>query len=735
MTLSIWRYSHLGFALSFSIFILIAALTGFVLALEPINEQLDNSILSIEAKNQSIAKTITLLKKEYKEVVSFEINSHNKALADVMTDNGENIRMYIDPINGHNLGTPKERLAIYKWSTNLHRSLLFKKTGRVLVGLSSFFLGLIALTGAILIIKRQGGIFNFFTKIVKENSNQYFHIIFGRWCLIPILVITITGVYLSLEKFSLLPKETFKHSINSELADTPLGSNLMNFKVFNDIKLDEIKQIEFPFTEDPNDYYTLYLKDKEIIVNQINGNIVSEYNYPLSKMFSYYSLVLHTGHGNIIWSFILLLGCLGILYFMYSGFAMTLSRNKLSIKNNINKNDAEVLILVGSEGGTTFNYASTLHQQLLKQNIKSYLTDLNNFQISKSLKKIIIMTATYGDGEAPNNAKKFIDKINKSKFSHSIEYSILGFGSRAYEHFCQFAFDIQEDLNKLPFLNEANEITTINNNSFEAFILWTYKIADYLDINISIQKKDLGIKRKQTQLFTVENITPQKEQIDNTFLVQLVPIKKNNFSSGDLLALYTDNDDRERLYSIAKINKNEILISVKKHEIGLVSNFLHQQIKSNVIEAAIVKNPAFHFPEKSKQVIMIATGTGIGPFLGMIENNTKYKGIKLYWGGRSEKSFQLYNTLIGKQIERGHLQHLYTAFSRDNTPKTYVQDLIKEQSNYFANSLAGNTAIMICGSIAMQNKVLETLNEISITKLNKPLSYFQNKSQILMDCY
>jgi sulfite reductase (NADPH) flavoprotein alpha-component len=139
MTLSIWRYSHLGFALSFSIFILLAALTGFVLALEPINEQLDNSILSIEAKNQSIAKTITLLKKEYKEVVSFEINSHNKALADVVTDNGENIRMYIDPINGHKLGTPKERLAIYKWSTNLHRSLLFKKTGRVLVGLCSFF--------------------------------------------------------------------------------------------------------------------------------------------------------------------------------------------------------------------------------------------------------------------------------------------------------------------------------------------------------------------------------------------------------------------------------------------------------------------------------------------------------------------------------------------------------------------------------------------------------------------
>ena len=37
--------------------------------------------------------------------------------------------------------------------------------------------------------------------------------------------------------------------------------------------------------------------------------------------------------------------------------------------------------------------------------------------------------------------------------------------------------------------------------------------------------------------------------------------------------------------------------------------------------------------------------------------------------------------------------------------------------------------------IKMQNSVLNTLNEISKTNLERPLSYYQNNGQILMDCY
>lgn len=114
MTLSIWRYCHLGFALTFSAFILIASLTGIILAIEPIEEELDNKIDTRLINKQTVAKTIKILKNSYKEVYSFEINTHNKAIADVVLKNGDNKRVYINPINGKEIGPVKERKKIYK---------------------------------------------------------------------------------------------------------------------------------------------------------------------------------------------------------------------------------------------------------------------------------------------------------------------------------------------------------------------------------------------------------------------------------------------------------------------------------------------------------------------------------------------------------------------------------------------------------------------------------------------
>ncbi|MFD0963951.1 PepSY domain-containing protein [Pseudofulvibacter geojedonensis] len=735
MTLSIWRYSHLGFALSFSVFILLASITGIILAFEPINEQVENHHISSVAKEQTVANTIAVLKKEYIEVVSFEINTHNQALADVVTKDGENKQVFINPINGKIIGIPKDTHPIFKWTTNLHRSLFLKKTGRFIVGLCSLFLCLIAITGIILICKRQGGVLQFFSKIVKENSNQYFHIILGRWSLIPILILTLTGIYLSLEKFSLLPEKTINYQIDFDNIKAEPKTEVENFIAFKNIQLKDVKQIEFPFSDNIEDYYTLYLTNKELVINQITGEVISEEVYPLSKLISYYSLILHTGHGSILWSLILLLACLGILYFLYSGFAMTLSRKSTKIKNPIKRNQAEITLLVGSEGGTTLNYANAFHQELLKNNAKSYLTHLNKFGNFTSLKKLIVITATYGDGEAPSNANKFLELIKKHPIQQEFEFSVLGFGSRAYQHFCKFAYDVQETLQQLPNSKEALKINTINNASFEAYTEWLNEVSNYLDVKLNIQKKDLGIKKMKTSSFKVLNITSKEKQVDNTFLLELSSLTNKKFNSGDLLAIYPKNDDRERLYSISKTRSNSLLVSVKRHQLGIVSNLLHQLEKADILDAAIVPNKEFHFPKKANKVVCIATGTGIGPFLGMIENNQKNIPIDLFWGGRNEASFSIYKDFILKQQSNRKLKNIFTAYSRTSTTKTYVQDLIQQQDTAFAELLENKGVIMICGSVAMQKEVLKVLDSICKEELKKPLSYYENKGQLLMDCY
>ncbi len=735
MTLSIWRYCHLGFALTFSAFILIASLTGIILAIEPIEEQFDNKIDTRLINKQTVAKTIKILKNSYKEVYSFEINTHNKAIAYVVLKNGKNKRVYINPINGKEIGPIKERKYIYKWTTILHRSLFFKKTGRVLMGLCSFFLSLITITGIILIFKRQGGGVKFFKKVIKESNQQYYHVILGRWFILPILIITISGILLSLEKLRIFPIEKSNHKIDFSSIKSAPKLNITNFNIFNKTLLSKLKKIEFPFSDDVNDYYTLYLDDKEVLVNQITGEIISEYIYPINNLTTYYSYIIHTGHGNFIWSFILLLVCLSILYFMYSGFAMTRKRSKYVIKNSIHKKNAKVGIFVGSEGGSTIKYANTLHQQLLKQNINSYIAELNKFEIYKNLEQIIILTATYGDGEPPANGRKFINKLDDTIIDKEIEYSILGFGSIAYKNFCQFAYDIKYKIQTKTNTKEAIPLATINNNSFEEYTNWANQISNYLGVDIKIQKEELGFKKLKTHSFKVKYITPIINRVDNTFLLKLDGNCNLKYQSGDLLAIYPKNESKERLYSISKTKNGEILIAVKKHEHGKISNFLSNKSKHHTVQAAIVRNSSFYFPKKSKQVIFIATGTGIGPFLGMIENNRKKVNTILYWGGKTKNSFNIYNSFIQKQIKNGNLQHLYTAFSRENNTKTYIQDIVSQQADFFANALKDKTVIMICGSVTMQKDLLRILNTICISKNKKPLSYYQNKGQILMDCY
>ena len=79
MTISIWRYSHLTLAISSFLFILTAAVTGIILAFEPISNQLKPFAIQ-NAEEISISKTIGSLKNEYDEIISFKVVKHLEIL-------------------------------------------------------------------------------------------------------------------------------------------------------------------------------------------------------------------------------------------------------------------------------------------------------------------------------------------------------------------------------------------------------------------------------------------------------------------------------------------------------------------------------------------------------------------------------------------------------------------------------------------------------------------------------
>ncbi len=733
MTISIWRYSHLALAIATSLFLFVATLTGIVLAFEPISDAARPYAVS-DLKEVTLAETVAALRAKYAEVLELEVDANEFVIASVITEGGDNERIYVDAVTGEKLGVPTDTSPIFQWTTNLHRSLFLKGIGRFFVGLVSFLLCLITITGFFLLAQRQGGFKRIFAKIPKEHFAQRFHVIFGRWFLLPVLIVAATGVYLSAEKFSLLPSDDVKHDLIRVDADYNPENARKTLPRFQDIFLDDVRRLTFPFSEAPEDYFELALQDQELYVDQYSGAILSEVDYPMVTLLSRFSLIAHTGQGSILWSLVLLVTSISVLFFMFTGFAMALKRRKkvASILSPKNKDECEYILLVGSETGSTRDFATLFENALTKAGKTVFKTELNAYSTYEKARYLIIFTATYGEGDAPTNARNFKQIFTSQHFDQKIQYSVLGFGALLYPDYCKFASDVDALLKQRSGFSPLLPLYKINDQSFEAFSDWVSKWSSATGIHLHIEPMKKTVKPIRTKPFTVVQRTDVNT--DATFLIRLRPQKKIKFRSGDLLAYSPNQQEPPRLYSIARMD-SDILLSIKKHKYGVSSNYFSGLSENDRLEAGIQRNPSFHFPKYAKEIVCIANGTGIAPFLGIINENVDGIPIQLFWGGRTMASFETYRKNIELAVSDGKLSALEVAYSRENGEKRYVQDLIVQAQESIAEKLRSGSVFMICGSIAMQNQVLAVLEEIAASRLKTTLSEFEHNEQLKMDCY
>ncbi len=723
MTLSLWRYSHLVLAVFSSAFLFIAAITGTILAVDAINEK--TPPYRIETINSiTLQESFSKLRKIYPEITEISIDHNQFVTLQAMDQEGNEVNAYIDPSNGKIVGKPQKKSGFIQWITSLHRSLFLHETGRIIIGINAFLLILIATTGIILVVKRQKGIRNFFSKIVKDYFAQYYHVVLGRIALIPILIIALSGTYLSLNRFKL-----FEKFENQSTTSTTTTSKFD----FKNTALAEIKKIEFPFSTDKDDFYVIELNDRKMEVNQYSFEISNEEITPTSQILSDLSLDLHTGRTNLFWAIILGLASLNIVFFLYSGFAMTLKRRTSRIKNKYKATESKHILLVGSENGSSLRFANAIYKQLIGQGETAYISQMNDYQTYPKAENLLVFSSTYGLGDAPSNATKFENLVKSVPQNQKIKYTVVGFGSKSYPDFCGYAKKIDLELAEQNWAQRFIQLQTVNDKSAEEFASWIKLWNVSTNIPLATTPSLYNSVPKNLEKFIVLDKTQLSEN-DQSFIITLRAGLRSKFKSGDLLAIYPANDNRERLYSIGKNNGN-IQLVVKLHPHGLGSSFLHNLEVGHTLKARIVHNTAFHFPKKSRNTVLISNGTGIAPFLGMIAENTKKTEIHLYSGFRKATNLtHEYQNFANEMISKGYLKKFNVAFSREENHQ-YVMDLIQRDADYIANLLKNDGVIMICGAIQMQLDIEKVLQEICQKTNANPLSYYKNKGQILADCY
>ncbi|MEM6642824.1 MAG: PepSY domain-containing protein [Bacteroidota bacterium] len=733
MTISLWRLSHLWLAIVSSLFLLIASVTGAILSLEPVYEKSFGYDID-QADQITVSQLVSTLTSQYEELVRVAKDHNDFVQVTIFGDNGEET-FYVNPFSGDRLGELIETPEVFNFSRTLHRSLFFGETGRFIVGVTSIFLLLISAAGFFLVLQKQGGLKAYFQKVVKEEFYRDYHTRLGKFAIFVIVIISLTGGFLFAERFSLVSQPKYEHTVVFEDLTEEPKMPVQHFPVFQSTNIGNLKEILFPFSEFVDDFYDLKLEDRELLVNQFTGEVVSQYSYGATTQLSSLSFTLHTAEGQPWWAILLGFTSVSMLFFMFSGLKIYLQRaaERTKIHNPIKKEAAEWIIAFGSETGATLLYAQGLHEALLDKGIKSFLVEMNSFAGFKNLQKLLVVTSTYGVGGPPSNARQFFTRLEGIE-NRDFEYAVLGFGSRKYPDFCQFAIDVNRKLSEVTRGAEVLDLKLIDNRDYKDFEAWVRKLEGVAGAQLVVKPKEK--KRKLVQLEVIEK-TFSKNSSDNTFLLELGLKQGSNLKciSGDLLVYRPSAEAVDRQYSMSvNASKTRILLSIKRHPDGLVSNLLSKLDVKDPLEVSFQENKQFHFDHKSAETLMIANGTGIAPFLGMIQSNLRKAPVHLFWGGQNDASFELYRPTLENLQKLGLLTSVKVAFSRTNE-KQYVQDLLVEEETRVAECLQKDGQIMICGSLKMQQGVESVLGKIVERQLEHALDYYRESGQIKADCY
>ena len=163
---------------------------------------------------------------------------------------------------------------------------------------------------------------------------------------------------------------------------------------------------------------------------------------------------------------------------------------------------------------------------------------------------------------------------------------------------------------------------------------------------------------------------------------------------------------------------------------GMTSNYINELFKSKSFQSndeyvkISFKDTEFKFPfHLQTPMLMIGTGSGIAPFISFlqefesIKNNNTNMNFETYliFGSMNKNNDFIFEKELEEFKQKGALKEYFTAFSRDQDKKFYVQDALEKNfdKEKIENLIIKRMMhIYVCGSVRMGNSVKEKLKEL-----------------------
>lgn len=723
-----WRQIHRWIGIVLGLLLIFLAVTGSILSVDPILKRFDRNVHNLEGYTVADVLKLSAQKNPYFEIDRVRVDYSGRVLLRGADAAGSR-EVPFNPLNGR-LARKDRPQPVMDLVNKLHRNLALGPSGRPITLIAIIAMLGLVITGTFLLSRRLGG----FTQIlqpVKGRGVDKWHSYLGRILLIPLLVTLASGAWMSLVSNGLLPSGVDDGPRYPQTLIEAEPVPAAELEVFENIKLSDLSELNFPIWADWWDVYVLQQDDELSFIDRQSGDVLSKANVPLlSRALDLFTL-LHTGQGASVWGGIAGLISLTVPFFTITGVLIWLRRRHPKPYGTVGPEKAEVVILIGSEAGSTWGFGVHLAERLKEGGKAVHLGPMNKtYQMSDSA-ILLVLAATYGDGTAPSSASQFLDRL--PNYRGAKRFAVLGFGDKAFPAYCAFAIACQQAL-QMSSRQCLLEMADINRRSGQSFTAWGHQLG------VTIGFQQLLLEYTPPCPRTRKLVLVEREDFvgyDGTVSAILrfkawAKRRLPRFQAGDLLGVVPPQDPIARLYSLASSKGEEMVeLCVASVEGGVCSNHLLELEIGGCIDAYVEHNPDFR-PARSAPTIMIGAGTGIAPFAGMIRNNSK-QPIELFFGLRHADHDFYYRDAIEQWCSDGRLSGFYPAFSR-HQESAYVQDQLRAAKDVVAQHLHQGATVMVCGSSRMANSVAHEIDIISAS-IGLSLDELRSCGRYLEDIY
>lgn len=731
-----WKAIHRWLGLTVGTLAVVLGVTGAILAIDPVQQA-----WQAPAAPGDLA-VATLVERVTRTVPGAEEIRHLPSGAIVVFSfaGDQPQASYVDPVDGRVLGA-WQASALPRWVKNLHRSLLLGDAGRWGAAGIALAMGLVCVSALVLLLRRMGG-WRRLAARVRGSLAQRIHVVAGRVVLAVLFLTSLTALTMSASTLGLVALDTrTEPEVLSVVAGKPAlpGAQLATLQ---SLAVRDLRKLNFPGATDPEDTWKVATAQGQGWIDRYSGQMLAWQDATFAQRVYELAVVLHTGEAAWPWAVVLGLVGASVLLFWLSGVVIwwQARRQAPHITGNTPLAQADVLIFVASEGGSTWGFAQTLQDALSQGSHRVHTSALENFRTTAATRQVFVLAATYGEGQAPAHASHALEHIARLNAS-AVPVTVLGFGDRQFPAFCAFAETLDQTLRAQGW-PALLPLERIHQQSGQQFARWGVALAQALGEPLVLAHVPRVPPTAALTLMARQDYPGATGQA--TAILRFAWPAQGlgarlrghglaRFAAGDLVGIVPPGSAVPRYYSLASGWEDGFLeICVRQMPGGLCSTHLLGLQTGDSITAFIRSNPGFALPRTRRPVLLIGAGTGVAPLAGFIRRNDRRTPMHLYFGGRDPARDFYFGPEIQRWLGEGRLATLQTVFSRVPDGGGYVQDALRRDAERVRSLVAQGAIVRVCGGRAMAQGVAETLDvvlaplQLNVAKLKAKERYAED---------